>query len=248
MTNAYFRLLAGALLALWATVAGAVTHEVQVISFRFQPEVLTIAPGDTVRWRNMGGDHNVFADDESFDSGPPNSGAWTYSHAFGIAGEYGYYCQPHGGPGGAGMAGKIIVQGGTGTPSFAINYGIGGTWYNPATTGQGFLIEVIPTANSIALGWFTWGTTAGQHDWVSAFGPYSGDSATVTLQRSTGGRFNDPAPIASSNVGTATFKFTSCTQGTVTFTRTDTGQSGVIPIQRLTPTPAACTQAAAAAN
>jgi plastocyanin len=233
-------------LAAAAAVASAATHEVQVISFRFQPDTLTVQPGDTVRWRNMGGDHNVLADDESFGSGAPSSSSWTYSHTFETAGsEYFYYCQPHGGPGGAGMSGKIIVQGTT-PPAFAINYGIGGTWYNPATSGQGFLIEVVPSANSMALGWFTWSTTAGQHDWLSAFGPISGDSATVNLSRSTGGRFNDPAPIASSIVGTATFKFTSCDAGTVTFNRTDNGTSGVIPIRRLTPTPAACTTPAGA--
>lgn len=245
MSYARFHVLAGLGLVLCSGAAAAATHEVQVISFRFEPETLVVQPGDTVRWRNLGGDHNVVADDESFTNGPPSSGNWTYSRVFDLAGEYGYYCQPHGGPGGAGMAGKIVVQGGTPPPTFAINYGIGGTWYNPATSGQGFLLEVVPSANALALGWFTWGTTAGQHDWVSAFGPISGDSATVTLQRSTGGRFNDPTPIASSNVGTATFRFTSCTEGTVTFTRTDTGTSGTIAIQRLTPTPAACTQAAA---
>lgn len=243
MSNARFHAAAGGLLlTLAGTAAWAETHDVQVISFRFEPETVTIAPGDTVRWRNMGGDHNVFADDESFSSGEPSSGSWTYSHTFDTAGEFGYYCQPHGGPNGAGMAGTVVVQGGT---PFAINYGIGGTWYNPATSGQGFLIEVVPSASSMALGWFTWTGTAGQHDWISAFGPYVGDSATLTLQHSTGGRFNDPTPIASANVGTATFRFTDCTHGTVTFNRTDTGQSGTIPIQRLTPVPAACTQAAA---
>ena len=245
MPYACFRLLAGALLALCAVAAEAVTHEVQVISFRFQPETLTIQPGDTVRWRNMGGDHNVLADDESFGSGPPSSASWSYSHTFDTAGgQFFYYCQPHGGPGGAGMAGKIVVQGST--PTFAINYGIGGTWYNPATSGQGFLLEVVPAANSLALGWFTWSTTAGQHDWLSAFGPISGDSATVNLSRSTGGRFNDPTAIQSSTVGTATFKFTNCENGTVTFNRTDNGTSGVIPIRRLTPTPTACTNPAGA--
>jgi plastocyanin len=245
MSNVRSPALAGLLLTLASGATCAATHEVQVISFRFEPETLTIQPGDTVRWRNMGGGHNVLADDESFGSGSPSSSAWTYSHTFGSAGDYRYYCQPHGGPGGVGMAGKIVVEEATSTP-FAINYGIGGTWYNPATSGQGFLIEVVPSANSIALGWFTWTATPGQHDWISAFGPYAGDSATLTLQHSTGGRFNDPTPIAASNVGTATFRFTDCTHGTVTFNRTDTGQSGTIPIERLTPTPAACTQAAGA--
>lgn len=241
MRNACLRFLSLLILSVAGATAFAATHEVQVISFRFEPQNLTIQPGDTVRWRNMGGDHNVTADDDTFGNGPPSSANWTYSFTFDRAGDYGYYCQPHGGPGGAGMAGSIRVQGATPAP-FVINYGIGGTWYNPATSGQGFLLEVVPSANSLALGWFTWSsTTAGQHDWLSAFGPITGDSATVNLSRSTGGRFNDPTPIASSIVGTATFKFTDCENGTVTFNRTDNGTSGVIPIRRLTPTPAACT-------
>lgn len=244
MRNACLRVSSLLVFAAAAAGVSAATHEVQVISFRFEPENLTIQPGDTVRWRNMGGDHNVIADDESFGNGPPSSASWTYSFTFDTAGgEYRYYCEPHGGPGGAGMAGKITVQG-VAPPAFAINYGIGGTWYNPATSGQGFLLEVVPSANALALGWFTWSTNAGEHDWLSAFGPISGDSATVNLQRSTGGRFNDPTSTASSVVGTATFKFTDCENGTVTFDRTDNGQSGVIPIRRLTPTPTACTQAA----
>jgi plastocyanin len=241
MRNACLRLLSLLILSLAGAAASAATHEVQVISFRFEPETLTIQPGDTVRWRNTGGGHNVTADDDSFGNGPPSSASWTYTFTFNNAGDYRYYCQPHGGPGGAGMAGMIRVQGAAPAP-FIINYGIGGTWYNPATSGQGFLLEVVPSANSLALGWFTWSsTTAGQHDWLSAFGPITGDSATVNLSRSTGGRFNDPTPIASSIVGTATFKFTDCENGTVTFNRTDNGTSGVIPIRRLTPTPTACT-------
>jgi plastocyanin len=229
---------------LTASAAQAATHEVQVISFRYEPAELTIQPGDTVIWRNGGGSHNVVADDESFDSGPLSSSNWTYTHQFDTPGDFRYFCEAHGGPGGAGMAGRVIVSAPQ-TEPFAISYGIGGTWYNPATTGQGFLLEVIPSVNSLALGWFTWSsTTTGQHDWISALGPIVGDSATVNLQHSVGGRFNDPAAVTSSSIGTATFKFTDCQNGTVTFNRSDTGQSGTIPIQRLTPTPAACIPAA----
>ena len=133
----------------------------------------------------------------------------------------------------------------TSLPSFAINFGIGGTWYNPATPGQGFLLEVVPALNSLAIGWFTWGNTAGDHFWLSGLGPISGDSATVTLQRSSNGVFNNPAPVAAAPAGTATFRFTDCSHATVTFQRTDTGESGTIPIERLTPVPSACSAAAA---
>jgi plastocyanin len=228
-------------LVLFLTIPGsawAATHQVQVFSFGYDPQTLTIQPGDTVVWTNVGGSHNVQADDGSF-SNPVNSTPWTFSHTFNRSGEFGYYCLPHGAPGGFGMAGKIIVAGST--PSFAINFGISGTWHNPATPGQGFLLEVVPALNSLALGWFTWSNTAGDHLWLSGLGPISGDSATVTLQRSSNGVFNNSAPVGSAAAGTATFKFTSCSQGTVTFQRSDTGESGTIPIERLTPVPAACT-------
>lgn len=229
---------------LWATGAAAATHQVQVISFRFDPERVEIQPGDTVVWTNMGGLHNVRADDGSFGNQVSSSG-WTFSRTFTTAGEYGYYCEPHGGPNGLGMAGKVVVAGTT-APAFNINYGSGGTWYNPATSGQGMFIEIVPSLNLMVFSWFTWshGTT-GDHDWLTGIGPITGDSAVVDLRRSSGGRFNDPAPVGGASVGSATVRFTDCNSGTVTFTRSDNGTSGTIPIQRLTTTPAACTSSAA---
>jgi plastocyanin len=224
----------------------AATHIVQVISFRFEPQELTIQPGDTVVWRNTGGNHNVVADDSSFGSGRPSAGAWEYSYRFEDPGEFGYYCAPHGGRGGEGMAGKVLVAG-PAAPSFAIIPGIGGTWNSPGIPGQGFLLEVVPALDSLVLGWFTWSaTTPGTHDWISAIGPISGDSATVDLQRSSGGSFNDQTAVSASSVGSATFRFTDCSTGSVSFTRSDIGQSGTIPIRRLTPVPANCTPPEAA--
>ena len=135
----------------------------------------------------------------------------------------------------AGQSGSV-----TGTPAFAINPGLSGTWFNPATSGQGFMLEVVPSLDSLAIGWFTWGTTAGDHFWLSGLGPISGDSATVPLLRSSDGLFNSPAPVTSTPIGTATFRFTDCGRATVTFQRNDTGENGSIPIVRATPVPADC--------
>lgn len=132
----------------------------------------------------------------------------------------------------------------TSAPGFAINFGIGGTWHNPATPGQGFLLEVVPALNSLVLGWFTWGNTGGDHFWLSGIGPITGDSATVELIRSGNGRFNDPAAVSDAPAGTASFRFTDCSHGTVSFQRSDTGASGTIPIERLTPVPVACSSPA----
>jgi plastocyanin len=92
------------------------THFVTVQDFTFTPDDLTIAVGDTVQWDNVDGFHNVVADGGTFTSGPPASDPWTFSHTFNSAGTFAYYCEVHGGPGGAGMSGSIIV-GGTPTPT-----------------------------------------------------------------------------------------------------------------------------------
>lgn len=235
--------LAGCALLLAGTVAQAATHNVEVIDFAFQPQTLTIAPGDTVVWRNSRGIHNVVADNGSFRSGPADSAPWTFSHVFGSAGEFRYFCEPHGGPGGSGMSGRIIVQGSQ-TAAFVINEGVQGSWLNNATGGQGFFFDIAPSVNNLfGVAWFTWTGTAGQYDWLTGAGSYQGDRATVTLFRTRGGRFNDPTPVQTTPVGSATIVFTSCTAATLSFTLTDPAASGTIPLTRLLPASAACTAA-----
>ncbi|MDZ7623447.1 MAG: T9SS type A sorting domain-containing protein [Ignavibacteriaceae bacterium] len=86
------------------------THDVTVQNFSFSPGELTITVGDAVRWTNILGTHNVKADDNSFTSGPAAPAPWEFTHTFTTAGLNPYYCEPHGGPGGSGMAGVVVVQ------------------------------------------------------------------------------------------------------------------------------------------
>lgn len=98
-----------------------VEHLVTVADFAFSPRVVTVAPGDVVRWTNGAGGHhhNVVADDGSFrcangcdglgGSGAPDDGAWSFTLTFPAAGEFPYFCEVHGGPGGVGMSGKVLV-------------------------------------------------------------------------------------------------------------------------------------------
>ena len=86
------------------------THDVTVTNFSFSPAELTITVGDAVRWTNILGNHNVVADDNSFTSGTVAPAPWEYTHTFTAAGNNPYYCTPHGGPGGQGMSGVIVVQ------------------------------------------------------------------------------------------------------------------------------------------
>jgi plastocyanin len=91
--------------------AQAAEHQVSVSSNVFSPPDLTVAVGDTVRWTNTMGSHNVKFDDGSFEEpldaiGPP----WTRVRPFTTAGAFRYYCEAHGGPNGVGMAGIVQVS------------------------------------------------------------------------------------------------------------------------------------------
>jgi plastocyanin len=99
----------------WPTGSGAATTAVDIQDSRFVPSSITIAVGDSVVWTESGvGTHSVTADDASFDSSPSCPGTClgngsTFSHAFASPGTYRYYCRIHGGPGGQGMSGTVVV-------------------------------------------------------------------------------------------------------------------------------------------
>lgn len=78
-------------------------------NFAFDPKELTVSPGTTVTWRNNDSIlHTVTSDTGLFDSNLP-AGA-DFQFTFNQPGTYAYYCKPHGGPGGKGMSGVIVVK------------------------------------------------------------------------------------------------------------------------------------------
>jgi plastocyanin len=75
----------------------------------FTPEMIRIAPGETVGWTIDGrSPHTVDADDGSWSSGNLDPGA-TFEQRFDEPGVYRYFCRYHGRRGGVGMAGTIVV-------------------------------------------------------------------------------------------------------------------------------------------
>src|SRR5262245_48834888 len=88
------------------------SHVVVLTNFSFTPRELTVHAGDMVTFRNDEGFHNVAADDGSFRcargctgaDGDPASG-WTFQRTFTAVGRVPYFCEVHGGRGGAGMSG-----------------------------------------------------------------------------------------------------------------------------------------------
>jgi plastocyanin len=77
----------------------------------FGPNKITVPLGATVVWTSVGQrPHTVTADDGSFDSGRLENGG-TFQQTFTTPGTFSYYCDFHGGKGGEGMAGTVIVAG-----------------------------------------------------------------------------------------------------------------------------------------
>jgi plastocyanin len=225
------------------SMAHAAEHEVRLVNFAFQPANLVIQSGDTVTWRNIEGFHDVVSDDALFTSGPPRDGDWTFTHTFESSGEFPYFCSLHGNPGGVGMSGMIVVEGDDSPepPESEVHicFEMSGAWFNPATPGQGFLIDVSPDIGLFFAAWFTWREEVGQYDWFTIEGGFEGDRAEAPIVRTSGGRFDSPDPVTNMQVGTAEFEFEDCGSGTVQYEFND-GTQGEIQIVRLTPVPTRC--------
>jgi plastocyanin len=83
--------------------------EVSIQDFQFAPGRLTVRVGTTVVWTHNGrARHTVSADDGLFDSGSLSAGG-VFEFTFDTPGTYAYFCRLHGGHGGQGMAGTIVV-------------------------------------------------------------------------------------------------------------------------------------------
>lgn len=242
--------IAGALpLLVTLAVPAAEEHQVTARDDFFEPQHVTITAGDSVRWTNEGNNaHNVVEDGgafrcaESCDSGSsgtsgpdsyhgggggdspgdPSSANWSFALTFDEPGEIGYYCEVHGSPG-VGMFGTITVE--EAESDFSINGGLGGSWFNPETGGQGFLFDFITTVEDpfLVVYWFTYdlepGGPSGQR-WLYAEGGYEEGSDTVVLEvnQFTGGAFDQAEPGPDRTiVGMAEVPFDNCTDGTFSY-------------------------------
>ena len=111
----------GLLVLTQAGPARAAAAEVGLESATFVPAETRLRVGETVTWIHRDGitPHSVTADDGSFDSHPACGAATfvlcmrngdTYTRTFPAPGRYPYYCRTHGGPGGKGMSGVVIID------------------------------------------------------------------------------------------------------------------------------------------
>lgn len=99
--------------ALILSIAQSHTHNVKVHvvtmeGMKFNPKVLEIKVGETIRWVNQSNSaHNVIANDKSFESRMLTAKGDVFEHTFRTTGVFPYFCQPHKI---MGMKGQIIVK------------------------------------------------------------------------------------------------------------------------------------------
>jgi plastocyanin len=228
--------------------AEAEVHDVVVGNNFFSPNDLTIQVGDTVRWTNNSGRmHDVTADDFSWAS--PTSSSFVFERTFNSAEEILYHCTVHSSPGrpiDIAQNGRLVVMQAE-EPTFQINAGLNDAWYNPATPGQGMLISVFPDIEQMFVAWFTFDTERPPEDveallgepghrWLTAQGPYSGDTANLTIFVTEGGVFDAAEPEATTDGagdGSLTIEFAGCNEALATYDITSLGLSGEIPLERI---------------
>jgi hypothetical protein len=131
---------------------------------------------------------------------------------------------------------------------FEINAGVNDAWYFPGTDGQGFFIIVYPDIQLLYLAWFTYDVERpaeeveailgdSGHRWITAAGPYAGDTAMLDITVTSGGVFDMGEPVpensAPGSVGTMEVTFVSCTSGLVKYNMPGLGLAGEVPIQRV---------------
>lgn len=132
-------------------------------------------------------------------------------------------------------------------PVFQINAGLNDAWYNPATAGQGVLITVQPEIQLVFMAWFTYdlerpdeSITAllgeSGHRWLTAQGPFKGDTANLTVYVTEGGIFDAAEPAAVTDpagAGTITLEFADCSDALMSYQIPSLGLSGEIPLERI---------------
>ena len=129
---------------------------------------------------------------------------------------------------------------------FNINKEQTGFWFNPASSGRGFALEVNETSKLVFLAWFTFDTdinTEGgfqlghnSQRWLTALGSYSGKSIELDINNVSNGIFDSSNQVGNtepSSYGSITIELEDCNHGKIDYSIHALNLTGSIPIQRL---------------
>lgn len=131
---------------------------------------------------------------------------------------------------------------------------LSGNWFDPETSGQGFMLEASTGSRQLFGTWFTYagsgagGSGASTQRWYAFQGSLdengeAGFFRNLTVYLREGGRFDDPQASRTVAVGTADLQLESCHAAIFDY-RFDAGENagmqGRIELQRLGPAPASC--------
>lgn len=144
------------------------------------------------------------------------------------------------------LASAVAPAGAGSLSTIPLNYGHTGSWFEPLSVGQGFLMEVVPETNTFVVSWFSYAgaqdspafpSGSSEQRWYFAQGEFADGDHVVTLDvlRPQGGRFAVSAAAAFPSVGSAQLSFDSCDSGMLSYSFTDSGLTGEIALTRLFP-------------
>jgi PKD repeat protein len=192
------------------------------------------------------GDGSISSWSWNFDDGGA-SNAQNPSHTYAAAGTYTVSLTATDDDGAENSMNRSVTVSEPGPDPIVINSGMSDAWFNSATDGQGMLIIAWEDSKFMFMAWFTFDVERPPEDvmailgepghrWLTASGPYEGDTATLDVFLTSGGVFDSAEPPAITDqepIGTVTIKWTSCTAGTLTYNIPSLGLMGDIPIERI---------------
>ncbi|MCX7554774.1 peptidylprolyl isomerase [Marinicella sp. S1101] len=141
--------------------------------------------------------------------------------------------------------------------TFQINFGLSGAWFNPATNGQGLYLEVLPSADTVIVGWYTFDDEAdptkaigdASNRWLTAAGSFDGNSFVGDVFKTSGGRFDDPQNVSTTRVGSMSIDFNDCSTAVFSYDLQEPEVANTMNIQRISGANVAlCEELANAAN
>jgi hypothetical protein len=135
----------------------------------------------------------------------------------------------------------------------ASDFLLSGAWFDPNNGGQGLMFDINPSINLLSAAWYTFASDGStlpgwqSQRWFTlqsnSFKPGATSVQNVGIYTASGGIFNDPTPVTTTQVGTADISFSSCSAMILVYRFSageNAGKNGSISLTRIGPPPTGC--------